>query len=75
VAQARSGIASVDIRVKNPIECHRCRPRAHHGDGDPEQLVAKSTRVEMALPECQQCSREGKGQREHGVLELDHFER
>ena len=47
---------------------------ADHGDDDPENLAQRGPACAACVARGQQRAGQRKGQREHGVLELDHFE-
>jgi hypothetical protein len=62
VTHAGAGIAGVDVGIQNAVEGHRSRPRAHHGNHDPDQLYAKSVgQLEMAFPNASSAPVSAKG--------------
>ena len=75
MARLGARIARVDIGVQHAVERHGDRARRHHGQDDPGQLGPQQFARESGVAPGQQRSGEREGQGEHGVLELDHFER
>ena len=70
-----AGIAGVDIGVQDAVKRHGDRPRRDHRQDDPGQLDPQQFARESGVAPGQQRSGEREGEGEHGVLELDHFER
>ena len=70
-----AGIAGVDVGIQNTIKRHGDRARRDHGQDDPGQPDPQQVARESRLAPGQQRSGEREGEGEHGMLELDHFER
>ena len=68
-------IARVDVGVQHAVERHGDRSRRHHCHHDPAELRPQPFARKSVVAPGQQRSGERERQREHGVLELDHFER
>ena len=67
-----AGIAAIEFEVGDAVHGHGGGARADHGDDDPEKLPPGGKGAAGASGEQRADQREG--QRENGVLELDHFE-
>ena len=65
LARSGSRIARVELRVDQPVQPHRQRPRADHRDGDPEQVVRRGHAVHR-----EQRADVRERQREQRVLDL-----
>ena len=65
---SRPGIRGVDRRVREPVECHRCRPCRNHRNDNPRDLVNRRDAIGGKHRPA-----ERKREREYRVLPLDHF--
>ncbi len=75
MAEHGARIARVDIGVDEAVERHGRRARPDHRHHDPGDFAPEEIARKTALADRQQRAGQRKGQREEGVLELDHFER
>ena len=73
-ALAGARIFAVVAQVDDAVDGHGGGAGRDHGDDDPRESGAAWASRAMRGARGQQRSRQRKRQREHGVLELDHFE-
>ena len=75
MAAGSTPIAGVNISVENSVKGHSRRAGRNHGDHNPQKPPAQIAYLEAVIAPRQQSPSKREGQREYGMLKLDHVKR